>query len=156
MGSRSFFGKDERGHAVGQQRAAVRSASAGCSRIVAGSSGGGPCARLKTASKLRDGCSDWMRQHRQVLRHVVAEDRTEDPDVVAAAVAHAQHGVVGDAVGDAEARRERRERAFDVEIETDALAAGDQHLASVDVDEAAFARAGHGLRDDRSPSAVRS
>ena len=86
------------------------------------------------------------RQHGQVLRDVVAEDRTEDADVVAAAVAHAQHGLLGDAIGQAQARRQRGERAFDVEIEADALAAGDQHLAGVDVDEAALARAGHRLR----------
>ena len=46
------------------------------------------------------------RQHRQVLRHAVAEGRAEDADVVAAAVAHPDDGLLVDLVGDAEAGRE--------------------------------------------------
>ena len=58
-GQPQFLGKDQRRHAVGQQRAAVRSA-----RLVLQDrrrvQRGGPCARLNTESKLRAGCSDWM------------------------------------------------------------------------------------------------
>ena len=144
-GQAQLLRKDERGHAVGQHRAAVRPVRLTVEdrrRIERGR----PLRKVEDRVEVARRLQRLNRQHRQVLRHVVPEDRAEDADVVAAAVAHAQHGVVGDAVGDAQARRKRVERAFDVEIETDALAAGDQHLAGVDVDEAALARAGHGLR----------
>src|SRR5262245_14200078 len=75
----------------------------------------------------------------------MAEDRTEHADVKAAPEAHAQDGLLGHAVGYAEARREGRERAFLIQVQSDALAAGDQHFACVNVHEAAFARASHGL-----------
>ena len=75
----------------------------------------------------------------------MAEDRTEDAGVVTTAVAETEHRVVGHAVRQAKTRRERGERALDVEVEANALAAGDEHLAGVHVDEAALARSGHGL-----------
>src|SRR5262249_35713182 len=86
------------------------------------------------------------REYGQVLRHVVAEHRAEDANVEAAAVADAQHRVLRDLVGDAHARRQVVERAFDVEIKAHARTAPDQHLTGIGVDEAALTRTSHGLR----------
>src|SRR5262249_34333174 len=46
------------------------------------------------------------REHRQVLRHRMAENRAEDSDVVAPPIAHTDDGLVLPLVGDAQARRE--------------------------------------------------
>ena len=93
--------EDERGHAVRQHRASVR--PFGCLlRMVAGSSARRPLRQVEDRVEVARRLQRLNAQHRQVLRHVVTEDGSEDADVVAAAVAHAHHGLVGDAVGDAQ------------------------------------------------------
>ena len=69
----------------------------------------------------------------------MAEQRSEDADVVASAVAGAQDGLLVELVGRAEARRPV-ERVLDVAVQPDVADAGDVDLAGREIEEPAVAR----------------
>src|SRR5262249_47085202 len=58
------------------------------------------------AIKVRGHVQALRGENRQVLSHRMAEERTEDPDVVAAAIARADHHFVGGLVCEAQSRGE--------------------------------------------------
>ncbi len=139
------FRQDERRHAVRQDRAAIRAFGLPVENRLR-------IERLRSLRQIEDRVEIARRlirlnaEHRQVLRHVVPEDRAEDARVEPAAKSQAQHGLFRQLVGDADARREEIVGRLLIQIEAHALRTGDSHFASLHVYETALARAGHGLR----------
>jgi len=66
---------------------------------------GAPCARLKTLGELGRLGKLLRRQNRNVLRHGVAEDGTEDADIIAATIPRADDCPGAYLVSDTQARR---------------------------------------------------
>ena len=91
------------------------------------------------------------RQHRQILRDVVAEDRTEYADVEATPETQAHDGLFGHAVGDAEARREGSERAILIQVQSDAWLPAIS-TSPVSMSTKPLAPASHGLRAVKFPA----
>src|SRR5215510_7596551 len=77
----------------------------------------------------------------------MAEERTEDPDVVAAAIARADHHLVSDLVREAQARGEI-DAVLHVAAETGAAEADSADLASIEAQEAGVAGLVDRLRID--------
>ena len=75
-------------------------------------------------------------QHRKVLRYVVAKDRTEDAQVITAAVAGADDGLLIELVSNAQPGSEVGERRSDVQVKPDAVLAGHHDLTRGGVQEA--------------------
>ena len=121
-GGAAWSGSSARGDAVRQREPAVARARAGKTGA------GGPWARLNTLSKLFGGFSSWNDEHGQVLGHGVAEGGAEHADVVAAAVARAEHRLGVDLVGGAQARRPV-DLVLDVAGEVDVADAADPDLS---------------------------
>ena len=83
------------GSAAGRTLGRRSARGSGRSRRRSGKTGAdGPSARLKTLAKFAGALSCWRARIGQVLGHAVAERRAEDADVVAAAVAHPDHGLL--------------------------------------------------------------
>ena len=93
-------------------------------------------------------------EDRQVLRHAVAEQRSEDADVVDAAVAAAQDRLLGDLMGRAHTRRPVQ-LVLDTAVQRNIPDPDDPDLAGVQVEEPCVARVVDRLRvDDVEPQPV--
>src|SRR5262245_50974398 len=138
------FRQDECRHAIRQHWAAVRAFwlvvedRVGIERLR-------PLCKRENREIVLRGLIRLNRQHGQILCDVMTEDRAEYADVEASSEAQANNGLIGYSIGDANARRDGCERPFLIQVEANALAACNQHLACVNVDEATFAGARHGL-----------
>ena len=92
------------------------------------------------------------RQHGQVLGHAVSKDRAKDADIEAAAIAHANHGLLPPPISNAQPRREILEAVLDVHRRVDATDAGYQDVPGCHVYEPARASRRYGLREINLPA----
>ena len=101
----------------------------------------------KNACEVRWGVKVLHPKNRQVLRHRVAEQRTENADVIAATVAHTKDCLIVELIGRSQPRS-KVVAVLDAAVERNVAHAGDENFTCVQVEETAVAGLVDGLRVD--------